>query len=123
MAPYQPPIGTNYSQVNLLPEEVIHIGRIMGKGGRWFKNFTQKNRLKYVWFSKERNAIELWGSHESIERSLPIVELRINNIMSEIHASYEIQDPSVDVPVRVSPDSSHCDDCETHCDDCEMMTC
>lgn len=97
MAPYQPPIGTNYSQVKLLPEEVKHVDRIMGKGGRWFKMFTQKNRLKYVWFNKERGVIELWGSHDSIERGLPIMERRINIIMSKIDDPHENQNHEVEV--------------------------
>jgi len=110
MAPYQPPIGTNYSQVKLLPEEVKYVGRIMGKGGRWFKMFTQKNRLKYVWFNKERGVIELWGSHDSIERGLPVVERRINIIMSKINDPLEIQDPELEVQQVASSYSSQCDD-------------
>ena len=109
LAPYQPPIGTHYSQVELLAEEVKHIDRIMGKGGRWFKMFTQKNRLKYVWFNKERGVIELWGSHDSIERSLPIVERRINIIMSKVGVPHEIQDSELEVQQVVSSSQGEID--------------
>ena len=92
MAPYNPPVGTNYSQVKLAVEEIPHIFRIMGKGGKWFKTFTQNNRLKYVWFNKDRGVIELWGAHDVLEKSVPIMERRINNVMSKIDVSHEVEE-------------------------------
>ena len=96
MAPYQPPDGTNYSQIKLTQEEVPHIFRIMGKGGKWFKSFTQNNKLEYVWFNKERSVIGLWGRHDYIENSIPIIERRINNIMVKVGIPEEESVPDVE---------------------------
>jgi len=97
MAPYCPPVGSNYSQVSLSADEAQHIFRIMGKGGKWFKNFTHKQKLKYVWFNKERSVIELWGRHDYIENSIPIVKSRVANIMLKVSQPFEGDEEVIDV--------------------------
>lgn len=75
MAPYNPPLITNYAHIKV---NNSNISKIMGENGKWFKSFTEKNKLKYVWYNKENKYIELWGTHFSIENATPILKNRIN---------------------------------------------
>lgn len=78
MAPYNPPLLTNYAHVKLNNDENSIISKVMGKNGSWFKMFTQNSNLNYVWYNKEHKYVELWGNHYAIEKAKPLLKKRIS---------------------------------------------
>lgn len=84
---YNPPLCSNYSHLKLDEIDKAHIDMIMGNKGQWFKVFTTISNLKYVWYDKKNNWIELWGRHDAIEYGMPILKSRIDMIVSNITCS------------------------------------
>ncbi len=60
-----PPFDCHYFQFRIDFEDSI-IKRLIGRDGYYFKNITQKFKLRYVWYDKEKNIIEIWGSNPKI---------------------------------------------------------
>ena len=61
----KPPFDCHFYMFGLKFEEGI-IKRLIGKEGYYFKNVTSKFKLRYVWFNKETEEVELWGSNPKI---------------------------------------------------------
>lgn len=70
MGVYDPPIA-HYAHVNVAHHSDGDMLRFMGKEGNYFKWFTDKNDLQYVWWNPETKVIELWGSHSSVAHARP----------------------------------------------------
>lgn len=84
MPPYNPPVGANYAHVKV-PTTISQdqLLGIMGIRGSWFKEFTQKCNLKYVWYNAKNKYIELWGRHDMIEAATPILVERIKTALGD----------------------------------------
>ena len=80
MAPYNPP-NAHYAHINLTKEfgDISYetMMKIMGEKGENFKQLTTANEVKYVWWNKELNVIEIWGSEHKMEEAK-------NNILKHI---------------------------------------
>lgn len=61
MAPYNPPYGFYYSQVDTSPYDKDIIIKMIGKGGKGFYDITNYLKINYLWYNNEKNIIELWG--------------------------------------------------------------
>jgi len=70
---YNPPIA-HYSQISV--PEYIQVGLLVGKNGRHFKNITCESECNYIWYDKERNVIELWGSPSSLKSASTLLKTR-----------------------------------------------
>ena len=75
-----PPFNCFYYQINS-PFEDSLIKRLIGKDGYYFKNITEKFKLRYVWFNKETKQIEIWSGNKNI---FPIVHNYILNRLYDI---------------------------------------
>jgi hypothetical protein len=73
---YNPPIA-HYSQITV--PDFIQVGLLVGKNGRHFKNITYESGCKYIWYDKERNVIEIWGSIASIKSAEDLLKTRFDN--------------------------------------------
>ena len=73
---YNPPVAY-YSQVDV--PDFIQVGLLVGKNGRHFKKYTAQSGCQYIWYDKDRNVIELWGSEPSLIRAKEIFKTRFDN--------------------------------------------
>ena len=60
MAPYAPP-DAHYCQVDLKDADRDLVMRIIGREGVHFKRITEMAKVEYIWWSKDRNVVEIWG--------------------------------------------------------------
>ena len=74
MAPYEPPIA-HYTQLNVPDIDEDTMFEFVGKNGYRFYKLTRDLKLKYLWYDKERKAIEVWGSYSSLLKD-PCTKLR-----------------------------------------------
>ena len=78
---YNPPVS-HYSHIDVshVPPSIME--DIMGYKGAYFKAFTQAMKLKYVWWNKENNVVELWGPYEHMLESQSVMLQRIEELVS-----------------------------------------
>ena len=76
MAPYEPPVA-HYTQLNVPDIDEDTMFEFVGKNGYRFYRLTRDLGLRYLWYNKERKAIEVWGSYGSLVRD-PCTKLRQN---------------------------------------------
>jgi hypothetical protein len=74
MAPYEPPIA-HYTQLNVPDIDEDTMFEFVGKNGYRFYKLTRDLGLRYLWYDKERKAIEVWGSYSSLLKD-PCTKLR-----------------------------------------------
>ena len=77
---YNPPIA-HYSQINV--PDYVNVGLLVGKNGRHFKSITYESGCNYIWYDKDRNVIELWGSPLSFAYATTLLETRIESLKPE----------------------------------------
>lgn len=65
MAPYDPPIA-HYTQLDVSDYSEEQILTLIGKGGKGFYNLTKKIGVEYIWWNRERNVVEIWGSFDAL---------------------------------------------------------
>tara|TARA_B110000977_G_C11088092_1_gene495579 strand:- start:1683 stop:1964 length:282 start_codon:yes stop_codon:yes gene_type:complete len=82
MPPYNPPIA-HYCQVSVkdLAEDMIL--RAIGKKGYFFKKITQDCGANYIWWNKEKEIIEIWGSFHSMAPTEHNIRQHIENVSNE----------------------------------------
>lgn len=81
MTDYSPP-NTFYSQTyGLFENEDMY--KFIGKNGSHFKYLTTKLGLEYIWWKKETNVIELWGSHYKLDKARKIMAQKLEEYMSK----------------------------------------
>ena len=73
MPEYSPPVA-HYAHFKVDHLSVKGILRAIGKSGFRFKELTEKLNLKYLWWNKDINVIELWGSEYAVEHGMPKVK-------------------------------------------------
>jgi hypothetical protein len=78
---YNPPIA-HYSHISVKDVSEEQMKRIMGVNGSYFKSFTEVTGLKYVWWNKENNVIELWGSEYVMLDARYIMNNRIKDVQN-----------------------------------------
>ena len=66
MAPYTPP-NTHYSELDVSSYEQDDIFKFIGKSGKRFYWLTKFLNLSYLWYDKNREVIEVWGTYESLQ--------------------------------------------------------
>ena len=74
MAPYEQQ-DSHYTQLNVSDVDEDTMFEFIGKGGHRFYKLTRDLNLKYLWYDKDRKAIEVWGSYESLLKD-PCSKLR-----------------------------------------------
>lgn len=74
MAPYEPPIA-HYTQLNVPDVAEDTMFEFVGKDGWRFYKLTKDLRLRYLWYDKERKAVEIWGSYDSLRKN-PAAKVR-----------------------------------------------
>jgi len=67
MAPYNPPLNNNYSEIDVSHYPEGMMWKVVGKEGRNFYDITTYARLAYVWYNDERKIVELWGSESAFD--------------------------------------------------------
>ena len=82
---YTPPIS-HYSHISVANIDDAIINEIMGYKGAYFKTFTSTMKLKYVWWNKETNVIELWGSFDRMSAAHNVMQNRIDDVVLEYSA-------------------------------------
>jgi ATP phosphoribosyltransferase regulatory subunit HisZ len=79
MPSYDPP-NTFYSHVKGL-EEQEDMFQFIGKNGSHFKFLTEKLKIKYIWWNKDSNIIELWGPHNKLANARKQMEEKMDKYM------------------------------------------
>jgi len=77
---YTPPIS-HYSHINVANIDDAVLDDIMGYKGAYFKAFTSTMHLKYVWWNKETQVIELWGPFNRMSAAHEAMQTRIDDIV------------------------------------------
>ena len=80
-AEYSPP-NTFYSHVKALTDE-HEMYQFIGKDGIHFKILTERLNLKYIWWNKEHNVIEIWGNHKYLKKARDCIHSKLKKF--EIH--------------------------------------
>lgn len=80
MAPYNPP-SAHYTQVDVSHIDETNVLKAMGKNGANFKEMTSKLHVKYIWWDKERQVIEIWGPFSSMMSAFNGVNEYMNSYM------------------------------------------
>ena len=65
MAPYEPPIA-HYTQLSVPDIDEDTMFEFIGKGGHRFYNLTRDLGVRYLWYDKERKAVEIWGPYQAM---------------------------------------------------------
>jgi hypothetical protein len=85
---YSPPIGF-YNQINVENLNKSEMQQLIGKNRCNFKRITKKYRLKYIWWNKERNIIEIWGrTFDLTEKKNKIINYINNFQFLQKHQNY-----------------------------------
>ncbi len=66
MAPYDPPVHTHYTELDVSKYDEDFMWFCVGKKGKHFYDITTWLNLKYLWFDHKRMVVELWGPWESL---------------------------------------------------------
>lgn len=56
--------------------------KVMGYKGAYFKAFTEVMKLKYVWWNKETQVIELWGQFKRMKEAREAMVHRIEDVIT-----------------------------------------
>jgi len=73
MPEYNPPVA-HYAHFKVDQTSIKGILRAIGKNGCRFKELTEKLNLKYLWWNKDLNIIEVWGGEHAVEHGMPKVK-------------------------------------------------
>jgi len=58
---YNPPPNTPCVRIPISDKDLLKMGRLIGYQGHHFIQWTQKYRLDYIWFHKDKKEIEIYG--------------------------------------------------------------
>jgi hypothetical protein len=97
--------------VNEYSDDVMD--KVMGYKGAYFKAFTEVMKLKYVWWNKETQVIELWGQFKKMKEAR---EAMVNRIEDVITASDDepIDDTVTEPIASFSSSESECSTQDVH---------
>lgn len=95
---YNPPIA-HYRHIEAPEDENITLSA-MGKGGRAFIGITKSARVKYIWYNKEQNIIEIYGPKDNLQEAEKRLRDRIKWVKMK-HANEEEDTVSYEVPERL----------------------
>ena len=65
MPPYCPPKEESYCQTSAFDNLKDNL-KLIGPKGHNFIRLTNKLQIKYLWWNKEQNIIEIWGGQKQI---------------------------------------------------------
>ena len=82
MPVYNPPIA-HYCHVSVAHMNIESILKAIGKQGFFFKKITWDCNANYIWWNKEKNVIEIWGSYHCMKTSKLNVQYHIDNINND----------------------------------------
>lgn len=80
--------------------------KVMGYKGAYFKAFTEVMKLKYVWWNKETQVIELWGQFKRMKDAREAMVRRIEDIITA--SENEPIDDTIPAPPESDSDESEC---------------
>lgn len=84
--------------------------KVMGYKGAYFKAFTEVMKLKYVWWNKETQVIELWGQFKRMKEAREAMVHRIEDVITA--AENEPIDDTITAPQ--DSDGSECSTQDVH---------
>ena len=71
MAPYDPP-SSHYAHLKVDLYDNDMISSFMGSHGARFYELTKRLKVRYIWWNKKFNVIEVWGPYESHRDNNPV---------------------------------------------------
>lgn len=89
MAPYNPPIA-HYCHVSVADMNQDDILKAIGKNGYFFKKITHDCDANYLWWNKENQVIEIWGTYNCMKITKHNIMHHLKNIKNDIY-KYEFQ--------------------------------
>ena len=66
MAPYNPPLNTHYTELDVSTYDEDFMWFAIGQKGKNFYDITSWLKIEYLWYNKERQVVEIWGSWKSL---------------------------------------------------------
>ncbi len=83
--------------------------KVMGYKGAYFKAFTEVMKLKYVWWNKDTQVIELWGQFKRMREAREAMVHRIEDVITST------ENDSIDDTIAAPPhsDGSSGSECST----------
>lgn len=76
---YNPP-DAFYCEVKLNPDEPSLMRTVIGREGFYFKAITSATKVYYIWYSRERSVVEIWGPESRLELAMERVRQRIDRV-------------------------------------------
>lgn len=80
---YNPPLEQSKSIIKLSMDVIPLMWKVIGKEGRVFKAITRKSEVKYIWYDKNTNNIEIWGNKMNLMKAEVLLSDRINSVTKE----------------------------------------
>jgi hypothetical protein len=68
MAPYNPPFGKHYTQLDVSNYDEDFMFGMIGKEGHNFYRLTDILKIDYLWYDNTRKVVELWGPFWALNR-------------------------------------------------------
>jgi len=62
---------------------------VIGKDGYYFNGITKASHTDYIWYKKEENVVEVWGSPSNLEDAKKRLTDRMNSIAAKLASSLE----------------------------------
>jgi hypothetical protein len=100
---YNPPVSLRN---NFLEFESIKVDLstdwmrfVIGKNGSVFKAITERSGAEYIWYKKETNTIELWGTRASLLFAAKLLQehLKLVRILSRTHNIVNVSDCGIPI--------------------------
>lgn len=86
MAPYNPP-NAHFCEISAFDKVEDNL-KLIGPKGQNFYRLTRKLNIEYLWWSIERNKIEIWGA----ENMLPSAHKYLNEYMKRFYKNHCIDE-------------------------------
>ena len=80
---YNPPLEQSKSIIKLSTDIIPLIWKVIGKEGRVFKAITRKSDVKYIWYEKSTESIEIWGNKLNLMKAEILISERINSLLKD----------------------------------------
>ena len=82
MPEYNPPIA-HYCHVSVKDMSTEDILKAIVKQGYYFKKITHNCGANYLWWNKDNQVVEIWGSFNCMKLAKHNVEYHLNNISAD----------------------------------------
>lgn len=86
MAPYNPPLNTHYSEMDLSEYDPEMVYDFIGKKGHRMYWLTRFLELSYLWYDESRKKLEIWGpfyTHQN-KQSEHVIRCELDHYASQV---------------------------------------